>query len=730
MHKIDDIKEIIKNKTNGMDFDESIEISSPYTQLKKLLDEYEKIKNTENQTGIDILSLELHLSELYSSIQKPRYIPDRTSFSIFSKLPIKPYASNSVGSTVIVSRGENFPEEELPAKTVFTTLLPGQITHRWGISGQWRIACGQYFKDFVSRVRGIHTLSKTAITQHNGKDVFNLKKINVTTLQGVSSFRGGFPVCPTCLSLNIKSGLGREQCDHVRDQSVNPETRSSLYAEPLLENIEIISERKIGTGERFSFPLNQIFEKISYLENTRILTIATGFSRSAYDTVVQVEYDPYLGYHTDTNGLLFILKEIPDDFVKLVLDKKFLVRDILIGVFIDKIIEILKNLQRTKLEAELWLSGIIKSLELDSISASFDYVTVLTKLNSDDFERIFSSHITTETSFYEKDPCITPQIIEIIAKEIKKISISDDVIKSQVKILLKNSLSYLVYNSGIITSGSTNQDMGFIHPDENSNEILIFDDASGGNGASKLIDNYLIGEQSSFSPMQGVRPKDFQETFFELLQPCSQGTADRIYFQNQHEHFSNFSNNNLITKKFEEIEEHNDSSPKEFQQIKNSGIFNMFAHSIGKRSLLQPDGTESTVESKKIQEIANICIHGCFECGLLQGNYSGINGPKLERFYVSKYLIDLYFRFITQNIRVQFDTNMTEIEQILKENQMIILSQEINENVHDFSKLLTKTQSIIGEKFDGKLVKFSGLWFDCPISNPSSTEVSILLGLI
>jgi hypothetical protein len=732
MHNIDDVKEIIENKVEDLDFDTTNEITTPYYQLQQLLKELEIIKNTKNITGIDALSLEFYLSELYTSIQKPRYIPDRTSFGIFSKLPVKPYASTSVGSTVIVSRGENFSEEELPAKTVFTTLLPGQITHRWGISGQWRIACGQYFEDFQSHVRGIHTLSDTAITKFNDRDVFNLKKINVINLQGVTSFRGGgFPVCPTCLSIDIKTGLGREQCDHVKDQLIAPVTRSSLYAEPLLENTEIIHEREIGCEQEFSFPLNHIFEKIIYLENTRVLTVATGFSRSALDTIVQVDYDPYLGYETDTNGLIFRLKEIPDAFIELILHEKFLVRDIILDIFIERITPILKKLRRTRLESELWLSGIIKSLELDSISDSFDHVEALSKLNDDDFERIFLNHITTEISFYENPPIgINPQTIEIVAKEIKKINISKDNLKSKIRSLLKNSLSYLIYNAGIITSGSTGQDMGFIIPDENSNDILIYDNESGGNGASKLIDNYLIGEQSSFSSIQGVRPKFFQETFFELLHPCSQGTADRIYFQNLHEIFSNFSSNNLITKKFEEIIEQQHSSPDEFIQINGIGIQNMFPNSIGKRSLIQPNGTASTTESKKIQEISNICIHGCFECGLLQGNYSGINGPKLERFYVSKYLIDLYFRFISQNIRVDVNTNMNEIEQILKQNNMIIISQQIDENVHDFSLLMKKIQSIIGEKFDGKLIKFSGLWFDCPISNPFHIEVSILLGLI
>lgn len=743
MIKIDEIAKIVENRTKELDFRIRNLIINPFTNLENTIKEFEESKKISNKTGIDILSLELYLSELYEQLdnKKEHEKSDETSFDIFTKLPIKPYAKSSVGSTVTLSRGERYSEEILPSKTIFTQLLPGQVTQRWNFFSQWRVPCGKYSEDFTSHLRAIHGISSVNFTRYKGKNVHTLEKINIITLQGLTSNsyvddngdehkrQGGIPVCPECLSINIVGGKVPEQCTHVRDGLINPVGRSSLYASPILENIENNSERKTSKEDSFSFPLNEIFEKIEFLENTQVLTIATGFTREIEGVTVQVQYDPYIGYTTDSNGLLFRLKEIPDNFVKQVLNDDFLVRDIIIDILQEKILHILNSLNRSSSELEVWFSGLIKVLKLDSISKSFDYSQALNQLSSSSFDDDFSSCVRTELSYYEQQQFgIDLNKIRIVSEEIKNISISEDDLKLKIKSLIKNSLTYLVYETGLVTSGSTDQDMGFIPPKENANEILLYDDISGGNGASKLIYDYLIGTTASYSPKHGVRPKYFQETLFELLQPCSQGTADRSFFQDLDQIFANFSNNNLISKKFEEIQEQQNASQDEFAQIKNSGIQNMFPHSIGKRALIQ-NGVVNITESKKIQEIANICIHGCFECGLLQGNYSGIKGPKLERFYVSKYLVDKYFKFVTQKIRVNVDANVSDIEKIFEEHQMIIISQK-SQNGDNFNQLMIKMNLLIGEEYNKKLLKFSGLWFDCPISNSPEVEMSVLLSVI
>ena len=104
-------------------------------------------------------------------------------------------------------------------------------------------------------------------------------------------------------------------------------------------------------------------------------------------------------------------------------------------------------------------------------------------------------------------------------------------------------MCYLAYYSAIITSGTSDKELSFIYPKDDEDEIIIYDRAAGGNGASKLINNYLTGPASttSVSQEQGLRPTYFQETFLEFLRPCSQGIADRIYFQDLQDGFNNFS---------------------------------------------------------------------------------------------------------------------------------------------------------------------------------------------
>ena len=113
-----------------------------------------------------------------------------------------------------------------------------------------------------------------------------------------------------------------------------------------------------------------------------------------------------------------------------------------------------------------------------------------------------------------------------------------------------------------------------------------------------------------------------------------------------------------MTYRLDELRTLHDSSPNEFDHVLNTATTrNIFPYSIGTRSLnLNRD------ENKKLKEVASICVHGCPECILLH-SYSGPSSiPASERFYVSKYLVDLYSIFVSQKIRVNFDVNRSDIE--------------------------------------------------------------------
>ncbi len=745
MDNLDEIKEMISMKKNELnDIDKEFELTGPLITLMNALKKIKEIKSVKSNTGIDLINLEVYLSKLTANHQSehPKY--DYTLFPLLTGLPRRPYSKTTdyfgggIGSLIqIEKKGTGLPQTTIPANDVFISMYPGSISYRFGAYNQIRIPCGQYYEDFVSHLQGLHKLSKSPISTFEDNDVYEIEKIIGIALDIIRNRNhGNIPICPRCLSISVFSGPQREQCDHIRDKTESVVMVKNFQHQPILKTKENIDERKILESKKFTFPLNEIFDKVEFLGNAQIVTVATGFSRQASwgqganagHNSVHVKYNPYVGYKMDTNGVIFKIKEIPENFIDQIFDEYFLVRDILIDIFAEKIEKIIHDNDRSIFELELWLSGIIKTLNLDSIDDSFNVNDVLQALLGSNFRENFKNNIVREISYYSHIPNnIGPDIIDIFSQEINSVSISIDDLKLKIKALLKISLSYLAYMSALITSGSMNKDVDFIYPQGAKNDVVIFDSVSNGNGASKLINDYLIGEETSVSQEKGLRSKYFQETLFELLLPCSQGIADRIFFQNLDDNFSNFTRNDLITYRLNELKEQNNSATEEFNQIKNSKIENMFPISIGKRPLQKPDG--ANVENKKIQEIAHICIHGCPEC-LLLNSYSGPSIPRLERFYVSKYLLDLYFKFVTEKIRIRSNESISNIEKILNQYGVIIISQKITGTNCDFSDLLTKINSLIGEKFNSKLVKFSGIWFDCPITKPSDFNISILVSVI
>ena len=734
--------EIIEKKKDELqDYKDKLALEGPLATLIESLEQLEKIKNTSTNTGIDSGNLENFMSNLAAIHQNDRARKEYTISPLLEKLPVRPYSKTTsyfgggIGDTVQIDRGPGKPQSTMTATDAFTSMYPGSINYRFGRSNRIRIPCGPYYDGFVSHLKGLHELSKLPIFSLEDKDVYEIKKINGVPLNPLTDRnRGNIPLCPRCLSISVRGANG-EQCSHIRDQEETIEAVQNFSASPILKTSENPKKRQISESKSFSFPLNEIFEKPQFLEKTQILTIATGFTRevsvgrgaNTYHTSVNVAYDPYIGFKMDTNGLMFKIKDIPENFITNIINENFLVRDILIDILVEKLEKVIHDHGRSVFELELWLSGIIKTLRLDSIDDSFNYSEVLKNIPTSQFRDTYQENIFQEITYYSHRPNIRPELIKTFSEEISTFKITLDDIISKIKNVLKTSLSYLIYMSGLIISGSTTKDLDFIYPKE-SNEIIIFDSISYGNGASKLINNYLIGENTHTSQEQGLRPKYFQETFFELLQPCSQGTADRIFFQNLHDVFSNFTKNDMITYRLDELIEQKKSALNEFDQIKLSKIQNMVPISIGKRHLEKPDGTNDG-ENKKIQEIAHICVHGCPECILLN-SYSGPSIPKLERFHLSKYLVDLYFKFITEKIRVDSNETISNIEKIINQFGMVIISQKGNNVIQNFDSSLQKINSLIGEKVNGKLIKFSGIWFDCPISKNSEINISILMSVI
>ena len=70
------------------------------------------------------------------------------------------------------------------------------------------------------------------------------------------------------------------------------------------------------------------------------------------------------------------------------------------------------------------------------------------------------------------------------------------------------------------------------------------------------------------------------------------------------------------------------------------------------------------------------------------------------------------------------------MKKILENHEIVIISQRISKGTFDFSELLTMANSFIGQQLKNGIVKFTGNWFDCQISNSPEVEISISLGVI
>jgi len=226
LNKIDEITNIIEKKINELqNFKDKAALMGPLSELIDALEELKKIKNITTNTGIDSGNLENFMSNLAASHLDERSRKEYTLSPLLEKLPIRPYSKTTsyfgggIGDTIQVDRGPRNPQSTMTAREVFTSLYPGKINFRYGISNRIRIPCGPYYDGFLSHLKGLHELSKLPISRFEGKDVYEIKKIKAVSLNLLTNnFRGNIPLCPRCLSISVASGPHREQCNHIRDE--------------------------------------------------------------------------------------------------------------------------------------------------------------------------------------------------------------------------------------------------------------------------------------------------------------------------------------------------------------------------------------------------------------------------------------------------------------------------------------------------------------------------------
>jgi len=693
--------------------------------IKKLNEEEEKLNEV---TGGSIEKIEEQqrnsiMVQKIKELQNPSYLDE------FIRILRKPpytlpsnYFQPETGLILNVDVGDSGPQRYKTERMedALRMLFPGSTTYRYGAPK--KILCGQFSRNNTADLT-LHRLSKGPVFEIDGRKVYEIKTLRTRN----PVFNDGRQwVCRQCFSISD----GDETCHHSNQLRMPLKKAGSNF--PDIETVEL-SSRNISETKYFRYPLNQFIEDVSFLEEMKVGVVLTGFSRGIGGSVTRIIYDPYVGYEIKTKGILFKLRPLDLNFVEQIFAERHLIRDIIIGLIFHQIIPQLSDHSIPLYHAELFTSVIIKALELDKIDNNFDFEKVLVEIGEDEWVDQATTEIFNEVRLYAGRFSIDAGIIRDIFDRVKESSLSKEKIIEYIRELIINSISHALFIAGCTTSGSLYQELDYMVPkDPNGrlkDEIIVFDSANGSNGASQLIFDYLSlpEEELGFTEDEKenllYRPRYLDETFAELLLPCKQGVIDRMY----HQSISVLIDEEILRLQLKHLENLAKESSVVFDKIKQAGIQNIFPLGIGLRPI-EDDIIEFQRESEKMREVASICIHGCPDCIAL-GNKSKPN-QSVERYSISKYLLDILFKYNTNEIRLYSDAKLEDIEKVLQKSKVVILSKKINDSKCDYEDLEKRISDLIGKRIDSKFIKLSGKWFDCPITNPTHIEISYMMGLV
>ena len=587
--------------------------------------------------------------------------------------------------------------------------FPGSTTFRYGLPR--KILCGDFSRNFLSDLRSVHEISdEPEEFQIGDASVYSVK-----TLKTLPVFGNKFFVCPICLSADVD-----EPCVHMTKKMVLRKAPSSF---PIKEHAEV-SRQSLVNSKSFPEPLNQIIEKITFLKELKIGTAYLGFTRTVGNVTNRIDYDPYIGYVTQTKSISFSIKKIDDEFLNSIMEQSYLSRDLIIDVVFNYFSESLKDNDVPRYHTELFLSSFIKALQLDRINNDFNYNEIIQKISSGDWVDTALNELHNEIQLYSGQFLTSDEKQTEIFQHIASLNLDTVILKNHLKKLIVNSIAHTLFLAGCTTSGSLYDDLDYSvnYEGDDPKEILLFDSANGGNGASELIYNYLTLPTNNVSKSSDVkehlRPRYFDETFFEMLLPCSQGTIDRAHIQSADTLIQDIQ----LLKLLNHSKNIESQFPDTFKHINDAGIFNIVPLSIGLRQL---DENQPIRETEKTREMASICIHGCPDCIALGSRAKPDQFS--ERYSISKYILDLFFKFKSSHLILDSKSSFEEIQDRIEKNGFAILCKEIIE-VKDYDDLDNDISNLIGKEIKENIVKVAGKWYDCPISNNPHLVAYCILG--
>lgn len=353
------------------------------------------------------------------------------------------------------------------------------------------------------------------------------------------------------------------------------------------------------------------------------------------------------------------------------------------------------------------VSAVISALALDDVSSS-DWLSKKAKeLSEDTWIDNALLDIDRESNRFYENLDINMQDVRNIFQELTRIPIDENAVKNRAKEALIHGYAHTLLLSACVTSGSLFDDLDYII---DGDTVIIHDAVAGGNGSSELVFDYLTSTESfdiseyqddSMLKQETRKPKYFDEAFAEYLLPCIQGISDRIFFSGLKE--PQFTE---ISRRYASLVRQKALNENEFTIASQSDTRDLYCSNIGFHNML----AYNLRQAERIREIRNICLHGCPDCISL-GNKCIAGGYK-EKYSSSKLLLDEYFYYLTNEIRMPYNSTTSEIEALLRSKRAIFLTLEINQNPDEIKRLQDRILSLNGKKLGDSYIKFGGLWVE------------------
>lgn len=691
-----EIKELLKILKEKARFDKSLKVDSEDILRRKIisfedsLEEYKKIEKIEpNGLVKDYERYEQYVSLLNNvkELQYPSYLYEYIRCLAKPPYNLPTTLFNPEGAQKITidikSREERLLRSE-SAELALSKLYPGSVTYRYGKPA--KILTGDWYQSYQADL-SIHTLSSEPIfyIEKEGQryPVYNPIKLNAKYLNYEPFF-----VCQRCLAIRD----GDENCPHesLKAGKSPPSSSSLLYRKEL--------GRSSGNSVKFRAPISFLIERATFLSDIEIGIAVTGFERKGFGKSVLIDYNPPLGIKLKTKGISFDIG-VPEDFIDYIIQNKpHLCKNLFVQILAIKISGIMKKKGIPIYNLERILSGIIKGLNMEG-TQKFDLSLIK---NVFDTENIINL-IYEESKYYEGFELDFEKVKEIL-NELNNWEIKVEDIKRYVYEVLIHTAAHTILIAGCITSGSLFDDIEYIIK---GNEVILFDSVNGGNGTSEMIFEFLSSDEFDIKPSEApdiiYRPKYFDEIITELLLPCSNSIAERVFHLKLPE-----PKDKEFQRRLTELHRLEKTHTKELNKIQLHDIYDLFPLSIGYHAV----DSENIQDAEKFKELVSFCVHGCPEC-IIIGSKCKV-GAFLGRYHVSKALFDELFTYITQCVTLNYDSSRSKIEESLRSHGVVILKgkserNDVRDNILGIAAELDALK--IGEGF----VKFAGFWIDVPL---------------